>query len=314
MNKLTLPPEYNFLPRYGQLALANVLSNLTTPLANLITIGLLGHLSELSYLAGVLLVSAFLGFLYNIFAFLRMSTTGLTAQAHGRNDRKTLVLVSLRNAVVAILIGTLIVLLQHPLQELSFFMFRASAEVKEASISYFNIRIWEAPAVFLNYVLFGWFLGQSQSGKVLWMSIIANTIIVVSDYLLVVHYGWGTIGAGISQLISQYAILVMCLTLIALQGVWKEIWFLRGELLQLRYYASTISLGTDIFIKTFIVTSTIAVFNSQSSTLGTNIFAENSLIFQVALLSGYFTQGFSYATETLTGFFKGEGAIKKLKS
>ncbi len=313
MSSLVFFPKYDFLPRYGRLAVANIVSNLTIPLASLISIGFLGHLSELSYLAGVLLISVVLNLLYNILAFLRMSTTGVTAQAYGRNDRESIILTGLRNAVIALVIGGIILLLQYPIRELCFVVLNATPDVKASGISYFNMRIWEIPAVLLNYVLIGWFLGQAQSGKVLAMSILANVVIVVCDYLLVFRYGWGSAGAGISQALSQYMMLGLGLTFVILQGVWKEVGPLLRQLLKIRAYKSTFSLSTDIFLKTLLVTGTFVIFNSQSSALGTDIFAENSLIFQVVLLCGYFTQGLSYATETLTGIFKGEGAIEKLK-
>jgi MATE family multidrug resistance protein len=115
---LMLNSQYDFVPRYFRLALANVLSNIMVPLANLVSVIFLGHLEEIHHLAGVALAGNLLNFLYEIFIFLRMGTTGVTAQAVGRDDRDGVLLVGLRNGLIALVLGIAIVLLQYPLGEL----------------------------------------------------------------------------------------------------------------------------------------------------------------------------------------------------
>lgn len=108
---LTFPSQYDFIPRYFRLALANVLSSIMIPLANLVSAIFLGHLEEIHHFAGVTLAGNLLNFLYIVLLFLRMGTTGVTAQAVGRDDREGVLLVGLRNGLIALVLGIAIVLL-----------------------------------------------------------------------------------------------------------------------------------------------------------------------------------------------------------
>ncbi len=115
-----LNSQYDFVKRYLRLALANVLSNIMVPLANLVSVIFLGHLKEIHHLVGAVLAGNLLNFLYMVLTFLRMGTTGITAQAVGRDDRDAVLLVGLRNGLIALVLGLAIVLLQYPLGELGF--------------------------------------------------------------------------------------------------------------------------------------------------------------------------------------------------
>lgn len=309
---LTLSKQYNFLPRFYKLAVANVLSNIIIPVAGLITVAFLGHQTKIQDLAGVLLATILFNFLYNILAFLRMSSTGLIAQAVGRNDPEATLMVVLRNGLIALGLGLMIIILQYPLREIGFTLLSATPEVKSSAIAYFNARIWGAPAVLLNFVLIGSFLGCEQSGKVLLLSIVGNTANIILDYLFIVQWGWESTGAGISQASSQYLMLLMGMILVGRQIQWKELRAVGQQLLELSAYKSIFVLNRDISIKTLVVITTFAIFNSQSSRMGTIIFAQNALIIEIVFLPTYIIEGLGYATETLTGIFKGQETNEKL--
>ncbi|MEM9162699.1 MAG: MATE family efflux transporter, partial [Cyanobacteria bacterium P01_F01_bin.4] len=149
----------NWLPSYGRLAIANILSNLMVPLAGIVDTAFLGHLADIRHLAGVALATVIFNFIYWSFGFLRMGTTGLTAQAVGRQDRTEIWLIGLRGGLLALGFGLVLILLQVPLRELGFALLQADADVLASGREFYNARIWGAPAVLLNYVLLGWFLG-----------------------------------------------------------------------------------------------------------------------------------------------------------
>jgi MATE family multidrug resistance protein len=163
-----------FLPGFLKLAAANIISSLMVPLAGLIDTAFLGHLAEIHYLAGVALAMVIFNVVYWSFGFLRMGTTGLTAQARGREDPMELWLIVLRGGLVAIACGLLILLLQVPIRELGFALLSADPEVKSAGYDFFNGRIWGAPAVLLNLVLMGWFLGREKGRWVILLSLVGN--------------------------------------------------------------------------------------------------------------------------------------------
>jgi multidrug resistance protein, MATE family len=208
------------LSHFLKLAAINVLSNLMVPLAGLLDMAFLGHLSEIHHLAGVALATIVFNYLYWSFGFLRMGTTGLIAQAIGRNDWQSVVLIALRNGLMAIALGIVILLLQYPIRELGFWLLSASPEVKSAGQAYFNAMIWGAPATLMNYVLVGWFLGKSQSQVVLLLSIVSNLSNAGLNYWFIVRWGWASAGAGYATALSQGLMLLV--------GLLFAGWELRG--------------------------------------------------------------------------------------
>jgi multidrug resistance protein, MATE family len=286
---------------FYRLASINVLSNLMVPLAGLINTAFLGHLHEIRYLAGVALTTVLFNYLYWTFGFLRMSTTGLTAQAIGRQDSDAALLVGLRNAVVALGLGTAILLLQWPLRSLGFLLLSATPEVKVAGQAYFDALIWGAPATLLNFVIVGWYLGRSQSSKVLLLSAVSNFSNVGLDALFIGQWSWQSSGAGAATALSQGLMLGVGLGLVGrdvllpqLKRVGKQIWHPAA-------FRATMTLNQEILVRTFTLISTFAVFTNLSASLGTGILSANTLLLQVVTFAAYFIDGIAFATESLVG-------------
>lgn len=309
---ITLPSQYDFLPRFLRLAFINVMSNITEPLAGIISLAFLGHLTSIHHLAGVTLSTTLFNFTYFIVNFLRMGTTGVTAQAVGRDDTEEMLLVALRNGLIALGIGGLLVLLQYPLQQLWFGIMSVTPEVKASGIDYFNARIWGAPAVVVNFVLIGWFLGREMSGVVLLMTLVGNAANVVFDYLFIVHWDWASTGAGLSQAISQYFMLVVGIILASLNIEWKELPSAARRFWDAGAFKAAFTLNGNILIRSCAAMFVATIFTASSSAMGTVILTENALLLQVVLLCSYIFEGIGFATETLGGFFKGQQASERL--
>lgn len=310
---LTLPNQYDFLGRFFRLALVNVLSNIMVPLASTLSIIFLGHLDEIHHLAGVALTGTLLGCLYAFFLFLRMGTTGVTAQAVGRDDQQEVLLVGLRNGLIALVLGVALVLLQYPLQVLGFSLLDAADEVKASAIACFNAQIWAAPAVLLNCVLLGWFLGREHNGKVLLLSFIGNAANIALDYLLIFRWDWASTGAGLSQAASQYLMLLVGLVFLCLEIEWQQVRAVVGKIWDTDAITATITLNGNLFIAHFVLFVTFLSFNYQSVALGTRIYTQNALLLQIVFLCSYGFEGLGFGVETLSGNFKGKGANEKLK-
>jgi MATE family multidrug resistance protein len=306
--KLFSTIEYNFLNRFYQLALANVASNIMIPLAGLISVAFLGHLEEIHHLAGVALASILFEYIYVIFYFLRMGTTGVTAQAVGEDNREEMLQAGLRNGLIALGLGVALLILQYPIRELWFAIVSATPEVKASGIDYFNARIWGAPAVLFNYVLIGWLLGREMSGKVLLMSVVGNGANVVFDYLYIVRWEWASTGAGIAQALSQYLMLLVGLVLATQNIHLQELKTVFQKLWDWLAFKSTFTLNGNIFVRSLANMTTQALFINLSALMGIMIFTENALLLQVVLLSIFLVDGIGFATETLTGNFKGQKA------
>ena len=138
-----IPNNYqSFLPRFYRLSFVGILSNLMVPLAGLFDAAFLGHLTNINYLAGVILASLLFDYLYRVLKFIRNSTNTMTAQAVGQNDSKQVLLHLLRSGLIALAIAIIILCLQYPIQKLGFAILAGSPEIKASGVEYFNSRIW----------------------------------------------------------------------------------------------------------------------------------------------------------------------------
>lgn len=311
---ITTLDRYDFLPRFFRLASVNILSNLMVPLAGLISVAFLGHLGDIRHLAGVTLSTILFNYIYRTFGFLRMSTTGMTAQAVGREDEQGVLITGLRNGILALGLGIIILIFQYPLQEIGFALLSATSDVKASGQAYYDARIWAAPATLLNFVLIGWFLGREQSGKVLVLSAVGNAANILLDYLLIVRLGWESAGAGFATAMSQYLMLLIGIIFICREVRWQEIRAVAGQLFDLSALKEALALNRDIFIRTFAFLSTFSIFTNLSSAMGTMTLTENALLLQVVTLAVYFIDGLAFATESLAGIFCGKEDNDQLTS
>ncbi|MBW4488277.1 MAG: MATE family efflux transporter [Trichocoleus desertorum ATA4-8-CV12] len=306
-------PSPPFLRRFYRLAIVNIFSNLMVPLAGLVDVAFLGHLSEIRHLAGVAIATVLFNYLYWTFGFLRMGTTGMTAQAVGRGDRDAALLVSLRHGLVALGIGLIILLLQVPLRAIGFTLLSATTEIKLAGQAYYNALIWGAPATLINFVLIGWFLGREQSGKVLLLSAISSLTNSFMDYFFVVRWGWESAGAGASTALSQYLMLLTGMWLVWREIRWSQVQAIASKIWEPIALKAAFTLNREILIRTFALISTFAVFTNLSSTFGTTVLATNTVLLQVVTLAAYLIDGLAFATESLAGIFRGQGKNEQLR-
>lgn len=301
-----------FLPQFTRLAIVNILSNLMVPLAGLLDVAFLGHLADIHHLAGVALATVLVNYLYWTFGFLRMGTTGPTAQAVGRNDSHVVLLIGLRNGCLALCIGLLIFVMQQPLGRLGFSLLSADANVKASGIAYYDALIWGAPATLLNYVLIGWFLGRGQSSKVLLLSAVGNGAKVLLDYLLIVQWGWLSVGAGYATAWSQFLMMAI--------GLWVVVWEFGFKPIAVEWQALlnpvalkiAFLLNSEILVRSFALISTFALFTNLSSVLGTEVLTTNAVLLEVVTFAAFFIDGLAFATESWTGVLHGRGTTKGL--
>ena len=302
-----MPDKYNFIPRYFQLALANVLSNIMIPLANVVSAIFLGHLQDINHFAGVTLAGNLLAFLYFILLFLRMGTTGVTAQAVGRGDREGMLLIGLRNGLIALVLGITLILLQYPLGEIGFSVLNATPEIKSSGLAYFNTQIWAAPAVLLNFVLIGWFLGREKNRLVVLISVVANVAKIGLDYLFIIHLGWASTGAGVSSATSQYLSLLIGLIFLFREFQWTEVASVAVKIWDITAIKSNLTLNGNIFISNLVLLLISLTFSYQGVQMGALVYAQNALLWQIISFNTYFIDGLGLGTETLVGNFKGKG-------
>lgn len=279
------------------------------PLAGLCDSAFLGHLSDINYLAGVILGGILFDYIYRILKSLRSSTNALTAQAMGKGDATGVLVALLRCGLVALAIATLILLLQYPIHRLGFALLSGVSATEQAGLAYFNARIWGAPAVLLNFVLIGWFLGRERNGLVLLISLVVNGSNVLLDYVMINRWGWESSGAGLATALSQYLGLMVGLMAVVLTIDWTKIG--PFNVLDRQGLGSTLMLKGNLLVRYLAIISAYAIFTNLSATFGTLSLTENGLLLQIALLSQFAVQGIGITVQTLVGHFSGQGRMEQ---
>jgi MATE family multidrug resistance protein len=304
-------PRISLHRRFFRLTFLNILANVSVPLAGLVDTAMLGHLDDIRFLAGVALASVIFDLLYWSFGFLRMGTTGVTAQALGRGDTAEVHLTLYRGVAFGVAAGVVLWVLQSPLEELGFHLLSGEAGVEAAGRAYFGARIWAAPATLVNFAFLGWFLGREESGRALALTLTAALSNVGFNYLLIVRLGWAAYGAGVATALSQ--VLMLSLSLALFLGRPGRVPWRWPAVLDRERLAAFFRLNRDILVRTLCLVGAFAVFTNLSSLLGTEILAANAILLRIQNLAAYLIDGAAFATESLVGIFRGADRPRDLR-
>lgn len=305
--------ERNLNKSILNLAIPNIISNITIPLLGIVDIALMGHMGSMVYIGAIGLGSTIFSVLYSFFSFMRAGTTGFTAQAYGAENRTEIIYSLYRSIAIAILASILILSLQNPIAKLSYALLEGSEEVKEMALLYFYVRIWAAPANMLMYAFNGWFVGMQNTKIPMTIAITINVLNIILSITFVRYFNMNVRGVALGTVISQYCGLLMAILFIALR--YSE-YFIKPKfdiLLKLNELTRFFKVNTDLMIRSVLLILTIAFFTNQSAKLGDDILAINMIILQFFNIFSYFTDGFAYAGEALVGKFKGAGNFADLK-
>lgn len=290
------------------LALPMILSNITVPLLGLVDTAVVGHLSNAYYLGGVAVGSTLITLLLWVLGFLRMSTTGLVAQAFGAGDTQAQYRLLLQSASLALLLGAAAILFQSPIMTLALSLSDASAEVRYYSQAYFHIRIWSTPFALMNLAMLGWLLGRQQPKAAMWQLIAANCTNILLDLLFVIAFDWGVQGAAWASVFADITGFAVAATMvsrvIARQGGFHLLTLCRQ--LSLRSYHKLLGLNRDIFIRSLCLQLTFAFMTFEGASLGDNTVAANAVLLNLLLLISYALDGIAYYAEAEVGRAFGE--------
>ncbi len=296
-----------------KLALPNIVSNITVPLLGLVDLALMGHLDSEVYIGAIALGGVLFNFIYWGFSFLRMSTSGFTAQAYGEKDGSKSVNILARALLVVAFASLLILSLQAPIAWASFKVIGGSADVEALAKSYFGIRIWAAPAALSLFVFSGWFLGMQNARYPMIIAILVNVVNIILSVFFVFALKMNSNGVALGTAISQYVGLATALILFnkryrhLIKAISKK------AILDVHLLVQFFKVNTDIFIRTFCIILVFTFFTSKSASMNDTILAVNSLLIQLLLFFSFFIDGFAYAGEALVGKYIGAGNIPNLK-
>jgi MATE family multidrug resistance protein len=287
--------------RVWRIAGPMILSNLTVPLLGIVDTAVVGHLDEPYHMGAVSIGAAIFGIVFWGFGFLRMGTTGITAQAFGQNDNNELRATLGRALLIAVIMSLLLLVMQLPIGWLAFQVIQGSELVEQQGRVYFDIRIWSAPATLMNYVLLGWFLGMQNARAPLYILTFVNLINMLLDLLFVVGWGYGANGVAWASLIAEYFGLAFALWLVKQQLVQYPGKLQRVLLLDKRKVRKMLSINKDIFIRNLCLMFSLAFFTAQGARFGDVVLAANAVLFNMYTFMAYGLDGFAHAAEALVG-------------
>ena len=286
--------------RVWGLALPTVLANLTVPLLGMVDTAVVGGLGA-AEIGGVAIGATVFSFLYWGFAFLRMSTTGLAAQAHGARDHDGVRAACARSALLAVGFGVFVVIFQGPLIAAAMALLGPSGGVEALARSYTSIRIWAAPAVLANMVVLGWLLGLQRAGTALLVQAVINGANVALDFWLAWGLGLGVTGVAYASLIAQVVGLAVGVAVVihlarVLGGRWH--WARATDLAPIR---ALLRVNGDIFVRTLCVIIAVSMFTAQGARMGDLVLAANAILVLFQTLLSHGLDGFAHAAEALVG-------------
>ena len=298
-----------------KIALPAIVTNITVPLLGLVDTAIVGHMGDATYIGAIAVGSMVFNLVYWVFGFLRMGTSGLTAQARGRRDLQEMRSMLVRSQTVALTIALLILLLQWPLRELMLWLIGPTDDVRPLAVTYYNIVVWGAPAMLGLYGLSGWFVGMQNTRLPMVISIMQNVVNIVASLLLVYGLGMKVEGVALGTIVAQYAGLLTALVMLArYYRRWIMGTVLRDTISSGNWIIRTVPVismlpflrvNSDIFLRTLCLVAVNLYFTSAGARQGATILAVNALLLQLYLLFSYIMDGFAYAGEALGGRFWG---------
>jgi len=286
-----------------RLAIPSILANMTIPLVGLVDMAIAGHIADAATIGGIAIGTMLFDLLYWNFAFLRVGTSGLVAQAFGRGDWDECN-GQLKHAIHIALIGAAgIWLIQWFFVTLVLKLVPCSPEVAEQARTYFFVRVWAAPATLSLFALKGWFIGMQDTVSPMVTDITINVVNMVVSYVMAVKMKMGLTGIAWGTVVAQYTGFVLAYGVLILRY--------RSAFVQLFHrlkkpIVKSSGMNIDLFIRSLCFMVIYIGYTSLSSRYGNNELAISSLIMKIFMIVSYFIDGFAYAGEALVGKFYGE--------
>lgn len=310
------------------IALPSIITNITVPLLGIVDVAITGHIGNSTVAIGAIAVGGLVfNMVYWLFNFLRMGSSGLTAQAYGRKDGEGQRRVLRMGLSVAAVCGLGILALQRPMEWFAHWVIAPSDDVWALAVQYFRVRVWAAPAVLALFALNGWFVGMQNSRFPLYIAIGQNLINIAVSYILVFHYGMGVEGVALGTVVAQYAGLIAAWRLSTYlstkivdnssegsytQGNVDNLGKKEGSYQQPDVdkcgkleWKTFFTVNRDIFFRMICLIAVTTAFTTYGSHLGDTLLAVNTLLLQLFILFSYFSDGFALAGEALVGKYAG---------
>ncbi len=305
-----------------RLAVPSILANITIPLVGIVDTAIVGHLSNAAAIGGIAIGTMLFDLLYWNFGFLRVGTSGLTAQAYGQTAvsgerlavsgecRKILT----QSTMIALLAALFIWAIQWLFVTAVLSIVPCSEEVAQVARDYFFVRIWAAPATLMLFAFKGWFIGMQDTVSPMAVDILVNVVNIAASYGLAVYTPLGVVGVAWGTLIAQFTGLLLAILIVVFKyrivhiGLREIIAAMRGPELK-----RMMALNGNLFIRSLCFMVVYVGFTSLAGTYGDTELAVSSVLMKLFMFFSFFVDGFAYAGEALVGKAFGELKIKNEK-
>ncbi len=296
-----------------RIALPNIVSNITVPLMGIVSTAIAGRWSEDSTATiGALAIGvSIFNFIYWNCSFVRMGTSGLTAQAFGAGNFRECTNMLARAIVVALALGAAVLVLQYPLGELSLRVMNGGGMARD----YFYARIWAVPAGILLFGFNGWFTGMQNAVIPMCTAIAVNVLHILFSLWFAIGLDMGIVGIAYASVIAQYGGVALAVVLLVVRygGLLTRID--RREVLDLAPMKEFFLINRDIIVRTLCIVAVYTFFTAASARMDDPaLLAVNTLLLQLFTLFSYMNDGFAFAAEALTGRFIGARDERSLRS
>jgi MATE family multidrug resistance protein len=281
-------------------AIPIVLANATIPILGAVDTGVVGQMGLAAPIGAVGIGAIIISAIYWLFGFLRMGTTGLTAQAIGSKNQSETSALLVRGIIIGLVAGLILIVTQIPLFSGALGLAPASQEVELLANEYLNIRVLSAPAAIAIFGITGWLIAKERTRSVLLLMLLVNSVNITLDFIFVLKLGWGVEGVAFATLIAEWLGLFYGLWLSRegfRNGYWRN-WvqiFDRARLVQMA------KVNSDILIRSVLLEIGFVSFLFLGSSFDDATLAANQVLIQFLNITAYAMDGFAFAAEALVG-------------
>ena len=308
-----------------KLAIPSILANITVPIVGMVDIAVAGHLdaNAATMIGGIAIGTMLFDLLYWNFGFLRVGTGGLTAQAFGKGDRTECARIFARAVGIALACALALIVIQWVFVKAAFLVVDCTPEVRQLASQYFFIRIWAAPATLSLMAFKGWFIGMQDSVRPMAVDLTVNGMNVLMSFMLALGFpplgfeGIGFAGIAAGTVVAQYSGLLVAVLLMLLKYRRSTMSALSASDLRDVFKGSETRrffvMNTDLFVRSLCFIAIYIGFTVISARYGDLLLAVSSIMMKLLMIFSYFTDGFAYAGEAMTGRYIGAGDSRMLR-
>ena len=289
-----------------------ILSNVTIPLLGVVDTAVIGQLGKVAPIGAVGIGALIISAIYWIFGFLRMGTSGLTAQAVGKKDSQEIIALLSRTLLIGITAGLVLILINDFIFWGSFKVSPASEEVENLAYSYMKIRIYSAPAAISIFGILGWLIAQERTRMVLLLQLWMNGSNILLDFLFVIGFNWGVEGVALATVfaeVSSFFLGIFICRSAFIGSAWRSFHLVLNK----AKISKMAVVNFDILIRSMFLQAAFILFMFLSSDINDDILAINQILLQFLSISAYALDGFAFSAEALIGQAFGTKSVRSLR-